>query len=263
MENQTGINQSGVGQGAGQPYGAPQQTPNALPTSGMAVASLVLGIIGIATSFLPIINNASFFLGILGLIFGIVGIVGIKHGKKKGKGLSIAGIVLSVVAIVVVLITQSLFSAALDSAAGNIAGNTSAVSSAQQGQQEDADSNAVASTDTASEKYAVSIDDGALTTDYAGNQALLVTYTFTNNSDDEASFAVNVISKAFQNGVQLDTAIGAGGDPSASLNTIKPGATITVSQAYSITDMSPVTVEVSESFSLSNDLIAEKTFDLA
>lgn len=260
MENQNGMYQNGNGQMPSASNGAPIQ-PSTLSTSGMAVASLVLGIIGIATSFLPIVNNGSFFLAILGVIFGIVGIVGINKGKKKGKGLGIAGIVLSVVTIVVVLVTQSLYSAALDEVASNLSSSSSISASTDQTQQGGA-SNAVASADTSSAPYEVTIDDATLTTDYAGEQALLVTYTFTNNSDDEASFAVNIMNKAFQNGVQLDMAIGAGADSTASLNTIKPGATTTVSQAFTLTDMSPVTVEVSETFSFNDELIVEKTFDL-
>lgn len=37
--------------------------------SGFGTASLVLGIIGICTSFIPIINNLSFVLGLMGLLF--------------------------------------------------------------------------------------------------------------------------------------------------------------------------------------------------
>ena len=37
--------------------------------------------IGLVLSFIPIINNIAFFIGILALIFGIIGIV-----KKAGKG---------------------------------------------------------------------------------------------------------------------------------------------------------------------------------
>ena len=39
--------------------------------SGFATAGLVLGIIGICLSFIPILNNASFFLGVLAVIFGL------------------------------------------------------------------------------------------------------------------------------------------------------------------------------------------------
>ena len=86
------------------------------PRSAMAVASLVLGIVALVTSILPIINNLSFFLAILGIVFAIIGLVGISKGKKSGKGLGIAGLVLSVIAFILVLVMQSAFSAALDQA---------------------------------------------------------------------------------------------------------------------------------------------------
>ena len=82
----------------------------------MAVASLVLGIVALVTSILPIINNLSFLLAILGIVFAIVGLVGISKGKKSGKGLGVAGLVLSVIAFILVLVMQSAFSAALDQA---------------------------------------------------------------------------------------------------------------------------------------------------
>ena len=86
------------------------------PRSAMAVASLVLGIVALVTSILPIINNLSFLLAILGIVFAIVGLVGISKGKKSGKGLGVAGLVLSVIAFILVLVMQSAFSAALDQA---------------------------------------------------------------------------------------------------------------------------------------------------
>ncbi len=50
--------------------------------SGFGTASLVLGIIGICTSFIPIINNLSFVLGLMGLLF-------ISSIKKASKGRTI------------------------------------------------------------------------------------------------------------------------------------------------------------------------------
>lgn len=70
------------------PQPAQQMPPIPQSKSGMAIAGFVLGIIALLTSFLPIINNFSFFLAILGMIFGIVGMVGIMKGKKSGKGLA-------------------------------------------------------------------------------------------------------------------------------------------------------------------------------
>ena len=69
--------------------------------SGLAVASLVLGIIGVCFSIIPIINNASFIMGIIGLVFGIIGLI-----KKNKKGLAIAGIILCILAMAVALAAQ-------------------------------------------------------------------------------------------------------------------------------------------------------------
>ena len=78
-------------------------------SSGLATAGMVLGIIGVVLSFIPIINNIAFFIGILALIFGIIGIV-----KKVGKGKAIAGIVLGILSIVITLAMQSAVSDAID-----------------------------------------------------------------------------------------------------------------------------------------------------
>lgn len=77
--------------------------------SGLSTAGMVLGIVGIVLSFIPIINNIAFFLGILAVIFGIIGLV-----KKAGKGKAIAGLVLGILAIVITLAMQSAVSDAID-----------------------------------------------------------------------------------------------------------------------------------------------------
>ena len=107
------------------PQGMPaaQQGVPAAPTgwSGMAIAGLVLGIVAIATSFLPVINIGSLFLALLGLVFAIVGIVGTGKKKlKKGRGMAVAGLVLCIVAIGVTLCTQFLFGKAVESAVDQI-----------------------------------------------------------------------------------------------------------------------------------------------
>ena len=54
---------TGVAQGNAR-NGIAGNAPNA--TSAMAIAGLVLGLIALLTSFIPIINNLSFFLALLG-----------------------------------------------------------------------------------------------------------------------------------------------------------------------------------------------------
>lgn len=78
--------------------------------TGFGTASLVLAIIGICTSFIPIINNLSFIMGILSVIFGVIAFV-----KKDSKGKVITSIVLGILAIVITLNSQKALSDSLDS----------------------------------------------------------------------------------------------------------------------------------------------------
>lgn len=112
-------------------------------------------------------------------------------------------------------------------------------------------------------KYGVTIDDGVVGEDYQGRPMLVVTYTFTNNSDKAQSFMVAVSDKAFQNGVELERAISTDIDTQSSIKEIKPGATVTVQQAYLLDDQSEVLVECTELISFDDTIIAEKTFAVA
>lgn len=76
--------------------------------SGLATAGLILGIIGICTSFIPIVNNISFILGVLAIIFGLLTI------KKAGKGKVITAIILGILSIVITLNAQKAVSDSLD-----------------------------------------------------------------------------------------------------------------------------------------------------
>jgi hypothetical protein len=64
-------------------------------TSGLAIASLILGICGFVACGIP---------GIVGWILGIVGLSSIKKsaGQLKGEGLAIAGIVVSTISVILV-----------------------------------------------------------------------------------------------------------------------------------------------------------------
>ena len=77
--------------------------------SGFSTAGLVLGIIGVCTSFIPIINNLSFVMGVLAVIFGIVALA-----KKAGKGKIVVSIILGVLAIVITINSQKALSESLD-----------------------------------------------------------------------------------------------------------------------------------------------------
>ena len=82
--------------------------------SGFATAGLVLAIIAISTSFIPIINNASFILGILATIFGIISLI-----KKANKGKSTVALVLGILSIIITISLQNSWSESLDNMTGD------------------------------------------------------------------------------------------------------------------------------------------------
>lgn len=240
-------------------YQPPQSAAQHKSTTAMGITSLVLGILAIVSSWMPIVNNFSALLALFGAIFGVIGIVGVVRGKKSGKAIAIAGIVLNVVAVVVVLATQSMYSVAIDEAMGasNSPSASSSAASAENGDAQKADS-------SSQSDYAVSIDSAVVTTDYDGDPALVVTYSWTNNSSEATSFAAQLLPKCFQNGVQLDSAFVVDGvDSNGYVNELKPGASSTVQLAYELADQSVVTVEVVPVINLNNAVLATCDFDVA
>lgn len=85
-----------------------------------------------------------------------------------------------------------------------------------------------------------------------GEDALVIKWNFTNNSDEAESYQWGVTEKAYQDGVELDYAVvWVDGDykkgtvDSTAKNEIQPGKSIEVKSCYLIKDMSkPVDIEL-------------------
>ncbi|MGI6361127.1 MAG: DUF5067 domain-containing protein [Bacillota bacterium] len=108
--------------------------------------------------------------------------------------------------------------------------------------------------------YYVKIKDAKIGESYEGSQALIVTFDFTNNSEENASFISSVSTIAYQDGVQLDTAVLT--NYQDDWKKIQPGTTLEVRSAWLLPDKtSPVDVEVSEFISFSDEKLT-KTFEL-
>ncbi len=60
----------------------------------MNIAALVLGIIAILIAFIPFIGVVAFFPAVIGGLLGLIGSL----GKKPGRGVSIAGLILCIMA---------------------------------------------------------------------------------------------------------------------------------------------------------------------
>lgn len=113
----------------------------------------------------------------------------------------------------------------------------------------------------ASSKYEASIDDISVGEDYQGNPALIVTYTWKNNSNDSRSFASTLHPRCYQNGVQLNSAFMMGIDSNGYMADVRPGYGTTFQMAYELKDtQNPVDVEVYELASYKGSPIATKTY---
>ena len=87
-----------------QPLSGPIPSVSSGRTSGMAVAALVMGILGLLVNF----------LGILAIIFGGVGISQTNRNPNlHGKGMAVAGLVMGIVAIgiwiIVIILANTTF----------------------------------------------------------------------------------------------------------------------------------------------------------
>lgn len=165
--------------------------------SAAAIVALVLGVVALATSFLPIINNLSFIIGLVGLIFSIVGVVGTLRGKRSGKPLAIASLVVNALALVIVLATQSAYSAAIDEAIvdtsdGTVASGTTA---------EDADANVSDGASDSAAKYTIA-DEGLVEENYL----TYVKGTFTNTSGGDMAYVEVSYNLFDSDGAQIGTA---------------------------------------------------------
>lgn len=98
--------------------------PATAPKNGMGITALVLGIIGVAPSWIPIIGFLGSVLGILAIVFGIIAAVRVHTGSATNTVVSYVGIGLGVLALVVPMLVFGLFTiAATEQSAGTTSGS--------------------------------------------------------------------------------------------------------------------------------------------
>lgn len=108
--------------------------------------------------------------------------------------------------------------------------------------------------------YNVTVKNSKIESDYEGKSVLLVTYSFTNNSDKSASMAYSISDKAFQNGVELSPVYMTYGIDDYNLEDhdkeLKPGVALDIKRGYYLNDSETVVnIELSELISFSDDVL--------
>ena len=185
-------------------------------TTAMGIAGLVLGLVALLTSWMPIFNNVSFFIGLAGAVLAVVGVIATFRRTRSGKGIAIAGLIVSIVACAAVLGAQQATSKAINDALDS-ATNGPAVTSSTAGTATEADSNETSGTSTSANESSASGEDASQASDYqnlaVGTSITLenglmvsvdsvdntlvkyddspitaITVTYTNNGKDGASF---------------------------------------------------------------------------
>ena len=199
-----------------------------------AIGGLVLGILAIVMSWMPINNNFAFVIGGIGLVFAIVGLVGVLRGKKAGKGLAIAALVVNVLSIAIVLGTQSMYSAALDDAANGPDVIASETPSVEGGEGESAAGN-TPETDNLAVGTPVTFEDGVTITvdsvspgltNYDGSTVIGIHVTYTNNGEGEYDYNSYSWKGRDAQGAATDPVYYSEASDDLSYGTLAPGGTV-------------------------------------
>lgn len=243
---------------AAQSASQPSPQPAAPKRSVAPWVGFGLVVVGFAIALIPLVGVVGWPLMLAGLILGIVGAV----KRWQPMWANIVNIVLGFAGpgLAIMLVSSALVTGA---AVTEAAGGSAAAGSSSSAGQAPAEGAAGAEEGAPESDFAVTIDGAAPGTDYEGKPTLVVTYTFTNNSDEATSFTLATMAKAFQDGVQLSNAIALDLNSEDLLKEVQPGATISVTNAFSLTSESEVTVEVTELFSLSDVVLAKAAFPAA
>ena len=116
-------------------------------------------------------------------------------------------------------------------------------------------------------EYTIEIKSCRLAKDYSGKDVAIITYGFTNNSDDAAAFYVTFDCNVYQGGVGLNESYilsdSANYNSDNQTKSIKKGASLDVEVAYELNDTTKdINVEISALISFDDSKVT-KTFTIA
>ncbi|MFT4219886.1 MAG: DUF5067 domain-containing protein [Microbacterium sp.] len=219
----------------------------------LGIVALIVAAIGFIFACIPGALIVGWILLPIAFVLAIVAFF-----LKGSKWPAITALIVAVVGTIVGFVVFFALVANAASEAFNANSNTSTESSP-------AASEPAESADPVEEPaadYVVTIDGAKQVKDYEGKKALVVTFTFTNNSDEARSFGTSTMAKAFQDGIELETAILLDDTKYMGnwMKDIKPGKTIKVQEAFVLDGTQEVTVEVTELISFDDTPLDTKTF---
>lgn len=189
--------------------------------SGVAIASLVIGIISLLLSCCY-----GGFLGIIGFILAIIGI-----NTSSKKAVAIWGLVTSTISIVITVISLIFGFALLGSTDNSSDTSNNSTNPITQSEDETTDPNTFTySKSTIKYLSHEIVKDGE-------DDVLVVYYEFTNGEDEPQSFDLFITGKAYQNGVEVETSWTSVNDECKNADKeIQKGTTLKVADAYTLSE---------------------------
>ena len=116
--------------------------------------------------------------------------------------------------------------------------------------------------------YTVEIKSAVVTQDYDGNPAVVITYSWTNNSSETTSPMLSMSTSVFQDGIGMNSAFiydDPAYDGDMYTTDVRPGTTVDVQEAFELNNTtSPIEVEITEAFAWETPAeIAYETFEIS
>lgn len=202
--------------------------PPATVKKGLAVASLVLGILAAAGCLIPIVNVVSIVLAIIAIALGVVALLQAKKPGRGGKGLAITGIILSVVAIIGAILVNLVFGAAVGSVSDSIDQQAAADAEAATqfpGATADDVVGQAGETLTVGDVSVTTTGLTARTDDVLGGTYSCSTVTYVNGGSDPATF--NTFDWSLQDPAGAARTVGIFGDNNLQSGDLAPSGTVT------------------------------------
>lgn len=173
-------------------------------------------------------------LAVIGFVLALIGMIACMKGRKSGKGLSIAGVVMNVIAYAVVLATQSMYSSAIDdvfsgtSVAPQPANEQPATIAPASDEAADNSQTTAAGNSITLKNGLVLTVDGVVTglQGFDGKPITQVSVTYQNNGNSQASFNPYDWKAEDAQGAQRSQAFNTDGDNEMHSGTLAVGGTV-------------------------------------
>lgn len=100
-----------------------QPPPREQRGKAVTITALILAGIALILCWIPIVNNAVFFLGLIAVVLAVIALVITLRGRSTMRGMAVASLVVGVLSLVGVLATQALYASVLDGVSGAVSGS--------------------------------------------------------------------------------------------------------------------------------------------